>query len=127
MGADLLGHLPADGHHRIERRHRVLEDHGDVAAAPPAHRLRRLLQQINAVEKDAAAGGRRHRAADRPITAWAVSDLPEPDSPTMQTIWLRPTSRLTSSTAKGRSAPGGSATVRFRDLNQRRISASAGD
>jgi hypothetical protein len=35
-----------------------LSDHGDVAAAPLAHRLRRLFQQINAIEDDAAASGR---------------------------------------------------------------------
>ena len=30
-------HLPPDGQHGIERRHRVLEDHGDAVAAQPAH------------------------------------------------------------------------------------------
>jgi hypothetical protein len=36
MGANLLGHLLADGNHRIQRRHRVLENHRHVAAAPLA-------------------------------------------------------------------------------------------
>jgi hypothetical protein len=46
----------------------------------------------------------------RPMTACAVTDLPEPDSPTTHRISPRPTSRLTSSTANGRSPPRGSAT-----------------
>src|SRR5215471_8359277 len=32
-----LGDLPADGEHRIERGHRLLEHHADVAAAHLAH------------------------------------------------------------------------------------------
>ncbi len=35
---DALGDLPADGHHRIEARHRLLEDHADPVAANRAHR-----------------------------------------------------------------------------------------
>ena len=35
----------------------------------------------------------------RPITACAVVDLPEPDSPTMATVWPRYTVRLTPRTA----------------------------
>src|SRR5438552_4563243 len=38
-----------------------------------------------------------------PITACAVTDLPEPDSPTTQTISLAPTERLMPRTACGRS------------------------
>src|SRR5215471_13139678 len=38
-----------------------------------------------------------------PITACAVTDLPEPDSPTTQTISLAPTVRLIPRTACGRS------------------------
>src|SRR4029450_10487 len=40
---------------------------------------------------------------NRPITACAVTDLPEPDSPTTQTISLAPTERLMPRTACGRS------------------------
>src|SRR5215470_19884910 len=41
--------------------------------------------------------------ARSPITACAVTDLPEPDSPTTQTISLAPTVRLIPRTACGRS------------------------
>jgi hypothetical protein len=49
----------------------------------------------------------------RPISALAVTDLPEPDSPTTQTISLGSTVKLTSSIACARSPPGGRRTVRF--------------
>jgi hypothetical protein len=35
--ADRLGQLPADGQHRVERGHRLLEDHGDAVAADFPH------------------------------------------------------------------------------------------
>ena len=81
MDADGLGHLVADGLQRVERGHRLLEDHADVAAADRAHRAPRR-----------AAAGRGRRGAmrpaatapcgSRPMTASAVIDLPEPLSPT---------------------------------------------
>ena len=37
VDAQRLGDLVADGEHRIERAHRLLEDHGNAAAADPAH------------------------------------------------------------------------------------------
>ena len=40
MAAEHLDHLAADGEHRVERRHRVLEDHRDLAAADPLDRRR---------------------------------------------------------------------------------------
>src|SRR6185369_4078852 len=52
--------------------------------------------------------------ASRPITVKAITDLPEPDSPTRQTISPGLTVKLTFSTAWMRSAPAGSATVRLR-------------
>src|SRR5882762_8797501 len=35
MQLERLGYLPADGQHRVEAGHRVLEDHRDVVAADP--------------------------------------------------------------------------------------------
>jgi hypothetical protein len=62
------------------------------------------------------------------IMAWAVSDLPDPDSPTMQRIssgWMR---RLTPSTAWARSAPGGSETIKsLIAISGPGISAACGD
>ncbi len=51
----------------------------------------------------------RNSGGSNPITDWAITDFPEPDSPTRQTISPAATSKLTSSTAFGRSAPLGSA------------------
>ena len=51
---------------------------------------------------------------ESPMTACAITDLPEPDSPTRQTISPRPTVRLTSATAWARSLPRGSAMLNAR-------------
>ena len=40
MAAEHLDHLAADREHRVERRHRVLEDHRDLPAADPFDRRR---------------------------------------------------------------------------------------
>ena len=49
---------------------------------------------------------------NRPMTAWAATVLPEPDSPTRHRVSSAPTVRAMSSTARSRSAPGGRRTVR---------------
>ena len=54
MNEQRLHHLLADRQDRVERGHRLLEDHRDVAAADLAHLFRRERQQIAAVERDAA-------------------------------------------------------------------------
>jgi hypothetical protein len=53
---DRLHHLVADGCHRIEAGHRLLEDHADPGAAHGAHLGDRQGQEIAALELDAAAG-----------------------------------------------------------------------
>ena len=62
-----------------------------------------------------------------PMMLCAVTDLPEPDSPTRQRISRAPTVRLTSSTAWRRSAPFGSATVRPSIASAGASTAAAGD
>jgi hypothetical protein len=60
--AQRLADLPTDAEHRIERRHGFLEDHRNLVAADGAHLAFRQLQQILALEADAAsddAAGRR--------------------------------------------------------------------
>ena len=49
-----LHHLLADREDRVERGHRLLEDHRDVAAADLAHLLGREREQVAPVEGDAA-------------------------------------------------------------------------
>ena len=63
-----IGHLPADGQHRIQAGHGVLEDHGYLAAAHGPHGFRRQGQQVPALEVDspsANAGIRSEQPYDR--------------------------------------------------------------
>ncbi len=63
-----LDHLGVDAQDRVERHHRVLEDHGDAAAAETAHRGFRQAHEVLAAEQDAAASdaaGRVHQPYER--------------------------------------------------------------
>ena len=64
-----LGDLAADGQHRVERGHRLLEDHRDLVAADPAHLGPAQPEQVAALEADRAAreaaGRDRDQAQDR--------------------------------------------------------------
>ncbi|MNT29676.1 hypothetical protein D3C72_1654290 [compost metagenome] len=51
-----LHHLVADRVHGIERRHRLLEDHGDGVAAQRGHLPLGQRQQITSFQQDAATG-----------------------------------------------------------------------
>ncbi len=57
---DRLGDLVADGEHRIERGHRLLEDHRHFVAAHATHRLGRELGEVAG---DAVAEAEVERAA----------------------------------------------------------------
>jgi len=60
-------HLGPDAQDRVERHHRILEDHGDAAAPEVAHLPRREPHEILAVEEDAPAdypSGRVEKAED---------------------------------------------------------------
>ncbi len=63
-----LHDLLADREHRVERGHRLLEDHRDVAAADRAHLVGGQFEQVAAFEQHAplghAAGGFRQQAHD---------------------------------------------------------------
>ncbi len=63
---DRLDDLLADGEHRIERRHRLLEYHGDVAAANLMHLGVAERQQVAAVIADRAALDAAHSGRDQP-------------------------------------------------------------
>ncbi len=52
--ADRFADLVADGEQRIERGHRVLQDHGDALAAHAAHFRLRLVEKVLAFEHHAA-------------------------------------------------------------------------
>jgi len=50
-----LADLHADGEHRVQRAHRVLQDHGDLAAPDVLHLVLALREEIVAVEQHLAA------------------------------------------------------------------------
>ena len=56
MAHDVLGDLRADGQHRVEAGHRLLEDHRDAMAAQALHRLFAERRQLLALEADRARG-----------------------------------------------------------------------
>ncbi len=51
---DGLGDLAADREDRVKGRHRLLEDHGDVITAKPAHFGQRETEQVGVAEADGA-------------------------------------------------------------------------
>ena len=64
-----LDHLRIDAQHRIERHHRILKDHCDVAAANTAQLLLRCANELHAVKPDGAchnASGRIDEAENGP-------------------------------------------------------------
>jgi hypothetical protein len=54
VGPDLLDDLPPDPVHGVQRAHRILEDHRDLAAANPAEVRGRRGHQLAAIELGAA-------------------------------------------------------------------------
>ena len=55
VGAKALGDLVGDPHHRVERGHRLLEHHPDLAAADVAHGRLRQPEELPAGEADRPA------------------------------------------------------------------------
>jgi hypothetical protein len=82
VGRDRLGDLVADGQHRVQRGHRVLEDHGDLLAPDLAHRLLVEVEQVAPSSRISPAAIRPGGWGISPRTLITVTDLPEPDSPT---------------------------------------------
>ena len=63
-----LGDLAVDAEQRVQRGHRILQDHRDHPPADAAHLARGFLRQVLALEGDATAGdagGIRQQAHDR--------------------------------------------------------------
>ena len=80
MDAQHLVDLVADGEHRVQRRHRFLEDHRHAGAAQVPQPGARGSQHILAVEQDRAGGRHQDLFGGRsPMTVNAVTDLPEPE------------------------------------------------
>ncbi len=68
---DRFGDLLTDGKDRVQRRHRLLEDHRDLRAADRAHRRGIRLRKVDAIA--AGAGEFQHAGCD---AAAAVLDQP---------------------------------------------------
>src|SRR5262245_56471545 len=66
MKARGLADLRADGQHRVEGGHRLLEDHRDVVAAHCAHLCFVELEQVPAIELDRATDDPAGRIGDEP-------------------------------------------------------------
>ena len=108
-----LGDLVADRQHRVQRRHRVLEDHRHVAAADLAELLLRQLQQVLALEDRLALRdpGRRRQPEDRTASRRSCRSptrrrcrAPRPAagrSVTSVTAWTTPSS-VSNSTVRSR-------------------------
>ena len=102
---DRLRHLVADGEQRVQRGHRVLQDHGDALAAHAAHLGVGFLQQVLALEQHRPPAMRaavRQQAQDASAPACV---LPEPDSPTMPSVSPALMRSETSSTARTTRVP----------------------
>ena len=86
MDEQRLHDLLSDRQDRIERGHRLLEDHGDVAPAHLAHCFVGQIEQVAALEQDAAGGDAcRCSWPSSRMMASEDTDLPQPDSPTIAT------------------------------------------
>ncbi len=83
-----LDDLVADRVVRVQRGERVLEDHRH-RRLPRSSRIAGVGdgEQVLAVEQDLAGDLGAWCRRCRPMMAWLVTDLPEPDSPTMPRVW----------------------------------------
>ena len=82
-----LADLAPDRQHRVQARHRVLEDHRDLAAADPAQLASRRARSGRGPRTSRVP--LRHRAGSRariPSSASEVTLLPQPDSPTIPSV-----------------------------------------
>ena len=83
MAADRLGDLRADREDRVERGHRLLEDHRDQPAAHLAQAAVAAAPGCRCRRRDRAADAALSPGSSR-ISARIVTLLPEPDSPSTQ-------------------------------------------
>ena len=113
MQADGLDDLLAHGLHRIEAGHRLLEDHRDRIAANGAHLALRQVEEIAAFQPDLAAAMRPGGLGTSRMIDSDVTDLPQPDSPTMPSVSPGARVKLTPSTAANTLPPERNSVRRF--------------
>ena len=83
---DRLDELPADRVHRVQRRHRVLEDHRDLVAADLAQPRAAASSAGPRPSKSASPVEIVLRFGLRPMIVRHVTLLPQPDSPTIPSV-----------------------------------------
>src|SRR5580704_10263771 len=119
--ANCFFYLRADTQHGIQRRHRLLKNHGDFTPAQLAHLVLRNRQQIfarctwRAATLGTAASAAAVAAAQiqprlapcgsNPINASESIVLPEPDSPTIPSV--SPSASVNETSFTGRTHPPG--------------------
>ena len=81
--------LEADGEAGVERRHRLLEDHRDVAPDDGAPLARAERRGRSTSPKRSSSAVTVAVQGKSPMTASIATDLPEPDSPTIATTSSR--------------------------------------
>ena len=96
---DRLDDLVADRVDRVQRRHRVLEDHRDLVAAHVAQPRLGQLEQVLALVDRPRPRSAVFLSRVSPSSVIAVTLLPEPDSPTIPSTSPRSSSKSTPSTA----------------------------
>ncbi|GAA4982816.1 hypothetical protein GCM10025734_04330 [Kitasatospora paranensis] len=93
-----VSELFADGVVRGEGGERVLEDHGDASSADASHVPVGGAGELDAVEGDGAGDDGLARVVEAE-DGQEVTDFPDPDSPTMASVFWRWRSKLRPSTA----------------------------
>jgi len=78
VDVDRLRDLAADGKHRIQRRHRLLEDHGDPPSADPSHVSLRERKQVLTVQDNLPANDLSRRIRDETQEGESGDRLPTP-------------------------------------------------
>ena len=73
---EALAHLTADRQHGVQRRHRLLEDVGDVHSANALQVTEAQLQEILSVEQDLAADNAGRGGGDEPGDRQDADRLP---------------------------------------------------
>ncbi len=107
-----LADLPRHGVQRVERGHRLLEDHGDVVAAHLAQLVLRRGEKVAPLEEHAAGRVRGWRVLQELEDRERETDFPEPDSPTSASVWPGASVKETRSTASVVRPPWAKATER---------------
>ena len=97
---DRLDDLVADPVDRVQRRHRILEDHPDLGAAVVLQLALRDVEHVLALVDDLALEDRVHVRGSSPSASSRSRSCRSPDSPTIPSTSPRASSNETPSTAR---------------------------